>query len=256
MHVLDGAGQAEAARRRVPVGRVADEEDPAFAVALRHHGLDRPARDLVDLQRQVGDAERGARVRLDLLVRLGSRVVHRVVQVDDPLLRMAAPALGAHRDHHDADAGLRGEQPADQDVVVAGQLGEVGADVQRRRLGHDAQADVRDADERGDGAPAVGADDVAAADGVLGVRLAVADRRGDAPRRPAPARSARGRTGRGPGRARSAWSLRIGSRRICGRFSWRRALAARQFSSSPPAPQHSILAISRPWSAVGPVRPA
>ena len=55
-----------------------------------------------------------------------------------------------------------------------------------------------------------------------------------------------------PGESRSAPALRIGSRRICGRLSWRHGLAARQFSFSPPAPQDSSLAIRRPVVRVVP----
>ncbi len=202
VHVLDGARQPQPAGRRMAVRRVAGEEHATLGVAVGHDRLDRPAGDLVDLHREVGDAERRAHVRLDLLVGLRARVVDGVVEVDDPLLRVAAPALGSHRHHHDADAGLRGHEPAQEDVVVLREFAEVGGDVHRRGLRDDAQPDVRDPDEPRDGAPAVGADEVAAAhDGVLAAGIQVADRRGDARRRPAPARSARGRSGSGRARA-------------------------------------------------------
>ena len=195
------AGQAEAAGRRVAVGGVADEVDAALGVAIGHHGLDRPARDLVDLQRQVGDSERRAHVSFDLLVGLRARIVDRVVDVDHPLLGRRPPAVGPHRDHHDPAAGLRGEHPADQDVVVRRDLREVSRDVHRRRLGHVAEALVLDPEQRGHGAPAVGPDRGSATG-----RCTASPPRGRGPspsrrRRPARARSARGRSGPGPERA-------------------------------------------------------
>jgi hypothetical protein len=74
LRVMDRARQTEPARGRVAVSRVADEEDATDLERRGDHGLHRPARDLVDLHREVADAERGAGVGLDLRVGLaGSR---------------------------------------------------------------------------------------------------------------------------------------------------------------------------------------
>ena len=131
---MDRARQAEAAGRRVAVRGVADQEDAADAERGGHHGVDRPARDLVDRHRHVAQAERRAHVRLDLLVGLRPRIVDRVVEVDHPLLGVGPPALGPHRHHHDQRRRSGREDPADQHVGVARPAREVGADVQRRRL--------------------------------------------------------------------------------------------------------------------------
>ena len=175
---MDRARQPEAAGRRVAVGGVAEQEHPSDLERLREDGFERPARDLVDLHRQVADSEGAARVGLDL--RLGLRHVGGVVEVDDPFLGVRAPALGTHRHHHRQDPALRRVDPADQDVWVGGPLREVCCDVERRLLGDHAEPLVADADELRDAATAVGADKVLAADLVLVARTVVADRRPDA----------------------------------------------------------------------------
>lgn len=162
------------------VGRVADQEDPADGEAVRHDSVDRPARDLVDRHRVLADAQRRAGIALDLLVGGRAGVVDGVVEVDHPLLRVRPPALRAHRHHHNAHPRLRRDHPADEHVLVLRERGEVRGHVQRGGLRHDAQPLVRDADQARDRPAAVGADQVAAADLVLGARLAVADPGGDA----------------------------------------------------------------------------
>jgi hypothetical protein len=178
LRVVDRARQPEPARGRVAVGRVADEEDATDLERRRDHSLHRPARDLVDLHREVADAERGAGVGLHLRVRLCG--IDRVVEVDHPFLGVRPPALRPHRDHHDEDSRLRGEDPADEHVWIRGQGREVRRHVERRLLGDDAQALVLHADEAGDPPSAVGADDVLAAHLVLRARAVVADRGEDA----------------------------------------------------------------------------
>ena len=68
---MDRAGQSQPAGRRVAVRRVPDQEHPAGPEGGGHDRLDRPAGDLVDLPRQVRDAQRLAGVGFDLRVGLG-----------------------------------------------------------------------------------------------------------------------------------------------------------------------------------------
>jgi hypothetical protein len=81
----------------VAVRRVSHQEFAAGPERGSHHRLDRPARDLVDLHRQIRNTQRLAGVGLDLRVRLGPGIINRVVQVDDPLLGGRAPPLQPHR---------------------------------------------------------------------------------------------------------------------------------------------------------------
>src|SRR5215207_2052522 len=155
LRVVDRARQPETTGRRVAMGGVSEQEYAPDLEALREDGLERPARDLVDLHGQVADAEGAARVGLDLFV--GLRDVGGVVEVNDPFLGVGAPALWTHRDDHRKDPALRRVDPADQDVRVGRPLGEVCADVERRLMGDHAEPLVADADELRDTAAAVGA---------------------------------------------------------------------------------------------------
>ncbi len=132
--VVDRARQAEPAGRRMAVRRVADQEDASDLELRRDHRVDRPARDLVDRDRRIDQADRGADIRLDLLVGLGPRIVGRIVEVNDPLLRVGPPLRRSHRDHHDHRAAVGAEDPADEDVGVARPSREVGTHVQGRGL--------------------------------------------------------------------------------------------------------------------------
>jgi hypothetical protein len=106
VHVLDRAGEPEAACGRMAMRGIAREEYAPGPEALGHDGVDRPARDAVHLHREVADAQRGADVGLDLLVGLRARIVDGVVEVDHPLLGAATPVLRPHGHHHHADAAL------------------------------------------------------------------------------------------------------------------------------------------------------
>ncbi len=180
VHVLHGAGEAQPAGRGMTVGRVADEEHAVHLEGGGQDRLHRPAGDAVDLHGRVGQAHAPAHVGLDLLVGERARVVHEVVEVDDPLLGVGAPARRAHRGQHDAGAGLRREHPAQEDVGVAEVVGEVHRHVHRGRLADHAKPLVGHAELLGDGAAAVGGDEVAGPDAVLPAGVLVADQDGDA----------------------------------------------------------------------------
>ncbi len=170
-------GQPQPAGGRMPVGGVAQQEHPPDPERRRDDRVHRPACDLADPHRQSTDPQCLADIGLDLLVGLGARIVDRIVEMHHPLLRVRPPPLGAHRDHDDERAHLRGEDPADQHVLIGCVGGEVGGDVQCRRLGDDAEAFVLHPDQPGDPAAAVGADHVAAAYDVLAAGRAVTDHR-------------------------------------------------------------------------------
>ena len=63
---------------------VADQEDPACAEPRCEHALHRPARDLVDFHREVGDAKREAHVLLDALVGEIFRTFALIGDMEDP----------------------------------------------------------------------------------------------------------------------------------------------------------------------------
>ena len=58
----------------MPVGGVTDQEDAPDLERRGEDSVHRPARDLVDLHRQIADAQRRADVGLDLLVGCARRV--------------------------------------------------------------------------------------------------------------------------------------------------------------------------------------
>ena len=119
LRVVDRARQSQPAGGRVPVRGVAEQEHPAGPERRCHDGIDRPPGDLVDLHRDVRQAQRAPGVGLDLRVGLGARVIGRVVEVDHPFLRLRSPVLRSHRDQHRPGAGLRREDPPDQHVRVS-----------------------------------------------------------------------------------------------------------------------------------------
>ncbi len=176
LRVVDRAGQAQPAGGRMAVRRVPEQEHAAGPERGGQHRLDRPALDLVDFPRRVRNAQRLAGVGLDLRVGLGPGIASRVVQVDNPLLRLGSPQLGAHRDHHHQDAGLRGEDPADQHVRIRRPLREVSGYVQGRGLRDHPEPFVRDTHQARDPPPAVGPDQVLGAHHVTAAGGVVADR--------------------------------------------------------------------------------
>jgi hypothetical protein len=175
LRVVDRAGQAQPAGRRVAVSGVAKEDHAADAEGRgddRFHG---PSGGLVNAHRQAPDPERQPHVGLDLGVRLRARIVDWIVQMDHPLLRCRPPPIRPHRNHDDERTGLRRENPADQDVRITRERREVGGDVQRRSLGEDAEPFHVHPDQIWHAAAAVSSDQVAAADHVLPPRRAIAD---------------------------------------------------------------------------------
>ena len=120
--------------------RVPDQEHAPDPKRGRHHRFDGPARDLVDIERDITDAQRLARVGFDLRIGLGSRIVDRIVEVDHPFLGSGTPPLRPHRDHDHQHAGLGREDPADQDLRVLRQSRKVRRHVQGRRIRHHAEA--------------------------------------------------------------------------------------------------------------------
>src|SRR5208283_3003369 len=159
--------------------RIAHQEDPSLPELLRQHPLHRPARDLVDLHRQIADAELSAHVLFDLLVRQSLRAFALIGDVEDPLLAVWTPMVGSHRHEHShlADGGT--PDPANQHVRVRRKLRQAGREIDMRgsRLEEDAKALNVDADDLGDGATAVTTEDVPAPHRVLFAGVMVLDLR-------------------------------------------------------------------------------
>ena len=235
---MDRARQPQPAGRRVAVRRVAEQE---HATDRNEEASTASTDQRVILWICIGRSPMPSALRASASTCASdcARGIDRVVEVDHPLLRVGTPALRPHRHHHDEDAGLRREDPADQDVGVLRPRAR-----SRRRRGASPSASRRRAPRtrrRSGRRPAVRRPRRA---GTRSAPRTRARRRCRGSWRRTPSSSCSRSTSSWskrirPGESSSARAFSSGSSRICGRFSCRHGLAARQASSAPPAPQDS-----------------
>ena len=156
---------------------VAGDEHAADPELVGQHAFERPARELVDRQRDLFEAERESHVGLDSLIAEAAQLVAVIGEVEDPLLAVGAPASRSHRHEHRHAADRRAPDPADQHVRIARDVRQVRADVHRPRLRDHAEPVVLDADLLRDRAAAVAAEEVLRAHRVLAAVVEIADAR-------------------------------------------------------------------------------
>src|SRR5260221_931180 len=174
VRVLNGRVRAEAVGRRVTVCGIAREKNAADPISPRDDGIYLPRCDLLDLERDIGVADRFANVALQYLL-VGRATRPAVAQEEWVPLR---PRRDARPDAHPDIARLRGDE-SDRSGAVCRKLGEVDVEPDADRLANIKLALEIEADIAGDeAAAAIGADEVLAADVILVVAGAVANPRG------------------------------------------------------------------------------
>ena len=122
VRVLNAAGEAETAGRRMAMRRVTDQEYPSLAEFRRQHPLYCPAGDLVDGHRQITDTERQTHVLFDLLVGEVFRTFALIGDMEDPLFAVRTPMVRPHGHEHRHLADSGAPNPSDQYVRIPRKL--------------------------------------------------------------------------------------------------------------------------------------